>query len=696
MIKAIAGWLSDKILLPIGGAILQGIRTLLFLLCTVIYGLIIRVYDIFNALCSARLLNNEVISNVSQRVGLLLGIIMFLVVSFSFIQILVEPDKLTDKEMGVPALIKKVIIVIILLGFSSYAFTLLSDIQRYVVRSNIIAKVLMPYEVTVTVNNEQLSDPNVKFGNILSIELLTAFYEIPEKTDELEIEYDSSVESTVYACNNIIESMKMQIYKYGDFNLGYMCLNEPIVYSTGLNGGGYEKQEGFLVDFNGFTAVVAGIGALFLIASYAFKVATRMIQLAVLEIISPMAFIAYLSPKKETMLSKWAKIYFSTYIDVFIRIAIINFGVFIIEAIFATETAGVSNLWSQVQLMGLPWSSRLLLKVILILAVLAFCRKAPDLIKDLIPPSASKLGFGASLKEMAEYVTPAGRFAAAGAGVATYGVTGAIGRFTEFRRVRKNDGVLAAFGAALGGLTSGTVRGMSANLRKGNLITNFSKGLSEQRKRDNEVVKLYEQGGTLHGKAGAVVADIFGGARGTVDSRRIDMAKKVSDPLKEIVDSAEKTRAYQNLMDLKNAALMNKQYNKAARIQKVADEFEKEYIKDSLQGRTIKKHYKYTIDGFNYDVVTSANDQATISNSIRTKYISSRAEVNQINPVIVDETGKVTGTMNLLDPNAVTLDIIKEYIRTATTTQQNIMGTPGYRKGQVEKPNDGGSSNNNS
>ena len=126
----VTDWLS-KAGEGIMGTILHGVRTLFYSLDTMVYKLIISAYNVFRMLCRGRLLDDSMLSEIATRVGLILGIIMFLTICFSMIQIILEPDKLTDKEMGAPAIIKKVIITIIMLGSSSFVFSSLYNIQNY-------------------------------------------------------------------------------------------------------------------------------------------------------------------------------------------------------------------------------------------------------------------------------------------------------------------------------------------------------------------------------------------------------------------------------------------------------------------------------------------------------------------------------------------------------------------------------------
>ena len=143
----------------IGYAVQAGIRTIFYEICSFIYGLIINIYDVFNALCNAQLLDIEIIKDISQRVGLVLGLIMFFMVSFSFIQMVLDPEKMTDKEMGAANIVKKVLIVIVMFGISPFIFDTLQTVQDNVISNNVLNRILLP-------NNYDVDSKS--FGKVIS------------------------------------------------------------------------------------------------------------------------------------------------------------------------------------------------------------------------------------------------------------------------------------------------------------------------------------------------------------------------------------------------------------------------------------------------------------------------------------------------------------------------------------------------
>ena len=54
------------------------------------------------------------------------------------IKMVLDPDKINDKEMGAASLIKKLVIVIVMLGTSGFVFDALYTVQKLVIENNVI------------------------------------------------------------------------------------------------------------------------------------------------------------------------------------------------------------------------------------------------------------------------------------------------------------------------------------------------------------------------------------------------------------------------------------------------------------------------------------------------------------------------------------------------------------------------------
>lgn len=526
-------WLSDG-LEKVGGAILNGIRYLMFALSTFIYGLLMDLYDMFFALCNVRLLSNDILQELSRRVGYILGVVMLFYVILGFIQLLLNPDAINDGEKGATAIIKKTIIVIVMLGSANFAFELLYQVQVTVVKSNIISKLLLPYSVTPIVNGQDTSTSqdstlinNETFGSLLAEELFSSFYSI-EEFKESDIDSNGDI-SSYEDCQTVVNNFRNQLINNRSFDLGYTCLNSTIVVNFKIDDSTKsDGQETNVVKFNWLLCPLVGLVAVYLMVMYCFKVGIRMVQLMFLEIISPMAIVSYLAPKKDTMFSKWKNIYISTYIDVFIRIAIINFAFFLVATVFSV-TGG-----DGLEFQGTDFSSNPFFKVIMILSILTFAKKAPELLGKLLPESASKLGFGASMKEIFGLGATVGGIA--GLGISAVGrVPGAaknVGHsatvgYNNFKNAR---GFRGKLGAAAGGVfrtagsavsgamsvgtgaVSGAARGMQAGHgAKGQMLSAARAGQQAAAKANTERAQRIASGSTRRDRAKDAIIGFFGG-----------------------------------------------------------------------------------------------------------------------------------------------------------------------------------------
>lgn len=527
----------------IGSAIQAGIRTIFFEICSVVYGLIISLYDIFLSLCNAQLLDIDIIKDVSQRVGLILGLVMFFMVSFSFIQMVLDPEKMTDKEMGAANILKKVLIVIVLFGISPFIFDTLQTVQKTVISSNVLNRLLLPnnYEV----NNEV-------FGKVIATNLFSSFYTFNE--------FDGIEDNDDYQfCTEDYKTFQNTILSSGDFESA--CVTSVVKYNEADG----TDRIGFIMKFNYILALLVGIFVCYCFIMYTISVGMRVVQLAFLQMVSPMAFIAYLSPKKDNLFSKWLKMYAMTFLDVFIRIAIISLGVFLISIILdswtditATGDGFGSVFWHSVATCdangeNCEVSGVLYIKIIMIMAILSFMKKAPDLIKQLIPSSGANgvLSYGLSAKDNPGFGMGKAVVGGATAGVVG-GVVSGVSRFNATRKAlsgRSDIGRGKRFGksflAGAGGVITGVGRGAFAGSKKGNVLTNFKTGIENQKKMDNQYENLVAEGGSNLGKVKSKVTDLFTMTRGQRYTMDLANNKKVVDLKDNIVQTANKISVVQ-------------------------------------------------------------------------------------------------------------------------------------------------------
>lgn len=389
----------------------DALRGLMLSLCELVYSLISFCFQVFYNLGKANILNNDILDPIFKNIGLIIGIFMIFRVTFAFVQYIVDPNMMTDKNKGAQAIIKKVIIVIVLLGSTRYLFKAAFDIQNQVLNSQILEKVILGKEF---ISSEQGTAMD-EFGSNLSATIFTTFYRINP-------EAPTSGDTTVYnLCKELLgennEALRNQIRVDGLSSTGAnICLTSKAKYET--NNDSIEEivkknkdtEENYIVQFDGdgLAAAITGIICLYLGFMFTFQVGIRTIQLAYLQVVAPIPIIMYITPKGEDNLKKWATQCVTTFLDFFLRIAIVYFAVFIIKVL--TSDIGIKAIYEE----GTTYN--VYVTCVMIIATLMFVKKVPNLLKEIFPSLGGAAGFSFDLSgkafkdtmKMAYKATPIG------------------------------------------------------------------------------------------------------------------------------------------------------------------------------------------------------------------------------------------------------------------------------------------------
>ena len=336
-------------------------------ICNAIYSLISILFDVFYNLANIRILNaryevngvwhDAPITVIYKRVTLLLGIIMVFYVTFQFIKYVLEPDTFSDKEKGGEKLVFKLIIVVVLMGTVPTIFDKAYDIQRLILNSHLIDKVLIGN------TNSNMGS----FGRNLSADVFSLFY-YPDVSISEELICEDELE-----CQEIVK-----------MNLGGLTRagSMPVI-TTGL---GKKVSEGrYAIHFDAWFAMGVGLFLCYILVLYVIDVGVRVAQLTYLQIIAPIPIIAYLSPKKDGMFQKWVKQCVITFLDLFIRLFIIYFMLLVISNI------NISSIGESINA-NVDETTKTWVYIALILGLLLFAQKAPKLIQELFPNMGAAMG----------------------------------------------------------------------------------------------------------------------------------------------------------------------------------------------------------------------------------------------------------------------------------------------------------------
>ncbi len=407
--------------------ILAGILWIFLFLDGIVYTLIRNVYEIFVALAKINIFNETGYLEIVQKVYIVLGVVMLFILAYSLLKAVINPDDFAKGKDSFPKLIMNVVVSLIIITVLPTIFTLAMNIQTAILESDIIPNVIL---------GENSSDTIKNGGNNLAYNTFRVFFH-PDLTFCEDITSDSCAESIT--SNNFLfiipgsMSLKEAIDKVTD-------KDHPASFRIFANFSD-AAQEG-KIDYMFVVSTLSGGFLLFIILIYCIELAVRAVKLIFYQIIAPIPVVARVLPgeKGKKVFSVWLKQTIGTFADVFIRIASMYLGIYLVSFI-------INNFGGYMRINDLGIIQSGLLIVFVILGIFMFVKQAPNLIKEIFG-----IELGGTLKTFTDAVSAmAVPTAAIGAGV-TAGVQ-------NFNKSLANKRFFASPFSAIGGAVSGAIRG---------------------------------------------------------------------------------------------------------------------------------------------------------------------------------------------------------------------------------------------
>lgn len=406
------------------------------MLCSVIYGLIVVLFNLFTNMTQLDILDQNAITGIYQRITMIMTIVMIFYVTFEFVKYVVSPDNITDKEKGAGNVVKRIIIAIVLIAFIPNIFSIAMDLQNKIIKTNVISKVIFGQE-----------DFDYKTqGSNFAADTFAAFIHVDCDEDCSETDREDAQKRV----DSVVENFKK--------DMGIAAIAKSVFQDFIFDN----------IQFDGLLAVLFGGFALYVIFLYCMDLGVRYVQLIFLQILAPIAAISYILPQKDGILQKWSKQTLTTYLDIFIRVAILYFMILITSIL--SQTLKISELSASGDQINI------FVYILIILGLLAFVHKAPKLLEDLLPfkSGAASMGFG-------------------------------FGGKSRFEPIGKSIGIAKKPFAAVAGITAGVGRTV-AGIKSGKLISSSlknEKGLKGKAKRFGNYATSMAKAGAKGAAAGA-------------------------------------------------------------------------------------------------------------------------------------------------------------------------------------------------
>ncbi len=306
-------------------------------------------------LSNLSIFSDSVINNFATRIYIILGLVMLFKIMISFIQILINPEKMDDKEQGVGGVLKRVVISLALIYLVPSIFDLARQVQTQVV--TIIPKVILGNEISPDSTNESSQEAMASVGRMMAFYTFMPFfnYDNANCNDGSIMGTGNDDNATIWSVGTALEA------KFATCQ-----------YSTDANTYKYNYRFPW--------STLVGAYVVWVLGTIAVATAIRAIKLAVCEFISPIPIASYIDPKTSGQaFNGWVKASTTTYLDLFIRLIIIYFIIFVFQSFLGTDN--LNYLSSQFDDDALRSS---LIVVFVIVGLLQFAKQAPKFIGDML------------------------------------------------------------------------------------------------------------------------------------------------------------------------------------------------------------------------------------------------------------------------------------------------------------------------
>ncbi len=381
------------------------------------YTLINTLYKVFLALSRMTLFGEDDIAPFIRRVYMIIGVVMLFLLSYSLLTNIVNPEGKGKDSAG--KVVFNVVKAVILLALVPTIFDFAFQLQTAILSHNTIGKIILgtgnEYKGTDANGNPKTPESILNDGGVnMALGVLQAFI-VPTENKKAS---ETSIEGAGYT----LEDVWTRIKRDGSFS--YLSSIAP---ATDVEEHKRELEYHYILSTLGAAVVI------YLLISYCLSLGLRIFKLAFYELIAPLPIMASIIPNQKGMLEKWIKETISTFLEVFIRIAILYFAVFILDFLGGVLN-GSENEVGLLEQLGVDGLMKGTIYAIIIMGMMAFVKQAPGLISDITGISSENTKFG-----IREQLKNGGLFTAAAlaGGAATSLVRRGVGAIQTGHKNRK-------------------------------------------------------------------------------------------------------------------------------------------------------------------------------------------------------------------------------------------------------------------
>ena len=330
-------------------------------------------YSVFLAVSQINIFATEggmaIFETVSTQLYTVVGIAMIFVFAYQLVLLIINPDNGNQKSPS-KLFFDSVISMITVLVLPTI-FNYMTIFQGHVLSNGTIPAILLGTSATTDIGDDA--------GNKIAMMVLISFYHPKETTYStfygIDGELKSSAVSDCTSANGDSSTCQNFYDALADFESDHKIASITGVES--IRKAVYKGSES--MSYMWVLSTVAAVFVAWFFITYSIDIGTRAVKLGFLQLIAPAPVILRIFPQTRKTFEMWFGELKKTYIEIFIRLAVIFFVVRLIQivpdligAIFSSTSDVVDNVLLQC-----------IAVVILILGLLKFAQEAPELIKNM-------------------------------------------------------------------------------------------------------------------------------------------------------------------------------------------------------------------------------------------------------------------------------------------------------------------------
>ena len=346
---------------------------------SIAFALVDDLYNLIVDFSKLEFFSSDAIKSVMKSTYVVISIFALFRIAIILVNAIINPDKLTDSKNGFLPVLRNFVLMFVLLVLTPRLFTEAYKIQSTIVEGNYIQKLFLRSSAKAENPGKELK--KIVVSSLVYPDKNFATYDVEEGykiNGPYADKCDGNCKKAIEAYNNDVltgnEGMFTTLSKY----IGTSK-------KVDINDDG-DSETIFVYNYMFIVTFVAGIFITCVLASMGLDIAIRAVELAVLQIISPLFIVTMIDPKsvQSGPFKKWLQTVGKTYVSLFIKIAILTLMTLLISIL---NTASLDSLG-------------FLGKLVAVLAILIFAKKAPKWIGDMVGVEGDSAGLGGLGKKL--------------------------------------------------------------------------------------------------------------------------------------------------------------------------------------------------------------------------------------------------------------------------------------------------------